>query len=512
MKTRVIVTLRKAVIFLHRWLGVCLCTLFLLWFCSGIAMMYWNYPAVSAADRLAHEETLDGSGINLSPGDAFAKLKSDRPPADVRLVVFDGRPAYRFRNGRTESLVYADTGETLAACPPDLSLQIASAWTRQPELAARREINTEEDQWTVSGQFRALRPLRKYSWPDGQQIYVSTVTCDVVQYTTRASRVGAYFGAIPHWLYFTPLRKRSAQWSQVVIWTSGIATLAALLGLTIGVWMYSPSKAYSFENHPSAIPYRGQKRWHMVLGLVFGLLAATWAFSGMLSMDPFLALQSGNSDVGGSQLSRALRTNAISLRAFAAKSPQQALRSLGSGFRPKELELASVMGKPVYLATAAVGDTLIIPLDGQPQSEFDHQTIINALEKAAKPHKITESRLVRKYESYYLDRHHLLPLPVIFVQFDDAERTTCYVDPKTARIVQSYNSHSRWNRWLYHGLHSLNFPWLYEHRPAWDLVMLTLLLGGISLCVTSLILAWKVVGRSFRASGSPSWIRTRNSH
>ncbi len=73
------------------------------------------------------------------------------------------------------------------------------------------------------------------------------MTGGVVQYTTRASRLGAYLGPIPHWLYFTALRKHGEQWSQVVIWASGLGTIVAILGITVGVWMYSPSKRYIYE-------------------------------------------------------------------------------------------------------------------------------------------------------------------------------------------------------------------------------------------------------------------------
>jgi hypothetical protein len=58
-------------------------------------------------------------------------------------------------------------------------------------------------------------------------------------------------------------------------------------------------------------------------------------------------------------------------------------------------------------------------------------------------------------------------------------------------------SASNWvSRWLYHGLHSLDFPWLYNYRPAWDIVMIAFMIGGTALCVTALILAWRVVGRT----------------
>ncbi len=73
-----------------------------------------------------------------------------------------------------------------------------------------------------------------------------------------------------------------------------------------------------------------------------------------------------------------------------------------------------------------------------------------------------------------------------------------YVDPKTARIVLSYDSHLRWNRWLYHGLHSINLPVLYRHRPAWDIVVLVLMFGCTFLSITSMLLAWGVLRRKSR--------------
>ena len=57
----------------------------------------------------------------------------------------------------------------------------------------------------------------------------------------------------------------------------------------------------------------------------------------------------------------------------------------------------------------------------------------------------------------------------------------------------------RWvSRWLYSGLHSLNFPWLYNNRPLWDIVVITFMLGGTALCVTSLVLSWRVLGQTLR--------------
>jgi hypothetical protein len=57
----------------------------------------------------------------------------------------------------------------------------------------------------------------------------------------------------------------------------------------------------------------------------------------------------------------------------------------------------------------------------------------------------------------------------------------------------SYDDRSRWNRWLYHGLHSWNFPWLYRNRPAWDLLVLVFLLGGTSLSITGVALGFQLL-------------------
>jgi hypothetical protein len=488
---------KRLAIFVHRWLGVALCLVFLLWFPSGIVMMYWGYPSVTVADQLRHSPVLDPASIALSPGDAYARLDVAEPPQEVRLNSFDARPVYRFRLARGEALVYADTGEERIDVSPELMLRVAAAWSGQPPGLATVESLDDVDQWTLQGVYQALGPLSKFSWPDGQQVYVSEASGEVVQYTTRAMRFWAYAGAIPHWLYFTPLRKHGSQWSRVVIWSSGIGTLAVCLGIVVGVWMYSPARAYRYEGAPSRIPYRGQKRWHMILGLIFGVGAATWAFSGMLSMEPFPAPRRDPpgrvSPDAGASLGRALR-EPPDLEAFSRLPPGQALSGQG-GLKVKDLELVSFPGRPAYLATIVDGETRVLSLDGDLAVEFDRQGLAELVTAAIAPVGPVEVRLLDRYDAYYLDRRGERPLPVLSVRLNDPEQSRYYVDPRTARVVGGYST-SRWmTRWLYHGLHSLEFPWLYEHRPLWDIVVITFMLGGTALVVTSVVLAWRVVWR-----------------
>ena len=389
--------LKRSAIFVHRWLGVALCLIFLLWFPSGIGMMYWDFPSVSDADRLERSPALDPSTIRLSPAEAYAKLGDEQPPGQVQLTTFDGRPVYRFVGRGGEALVYADTGDEQIEVSDAMMARIASAWTGQPAGAAKVEAVEHVDQWTIQGEFQNLSPLRKYSWPNGEQVYMSENTGEVAQYTTTASRLGAYVGAIPHWLYFTPLRKHGPEWSRLVIWSSGIGTVSALLGIVIGIWMYSPSKRYRYAGAPTSIPYRGQKRWHTIFGLIFGLGAATWAFSGMLSMDPFPTRTGGPTGGrrgnGGASIPQALRGR-MQLAAFAAKHPREALAQVAV----KELELTSFAGEPVYLATLGRGDTRIIPLEGEPRAELDRQRIIDVVRNATEATggaEISRARSVR---------------------------------------------------------------------------------------------------------------------
>ena len=218
--------LKRSLIFAHRWLGVALAVLFVLWFVSGIVMMYWSFPAVEASDRLERLPVLNPDRIKVSAASAAASTGRDLPAGQVRLTSFDGRPAWRLGGRGGWSMVFADDGTPADVVDDALIERAASAWARRPVSEATRELVEEVDQWTVGSNLRNLRPLYKYSFSDGQQVYINGNTAEVVQYTTPSSRFWAYLGAIPHWMYFTPLRKHQPQWFKFVVWTSLIGTVA----------------------------------------------------------------------------------------------------------------------------------------------------------------------------------------------------------------------------------------------------------------------------------------------
>ena len=69
---------------------------------------------------------------------------------------------------------------------------------------------------------------------------------------------------------------------------------------------------------------------------------------------------------------------------------------------------------------------------------------------------------------------------------------------KTATIVGRYSARGCVNRWLYHGLHSLDFPVFYFTRPLWDIVVIGLCAAGAILSGLGAVLGFRRLWRGVR--------------
>jgi len=117
--------------------------------------------------------------------------------------------------------------------------------------------------------------------------------------------------------------------------------------------------------------------------------------------------------------------------------------------------------------------------------------------KAANPEvRVLDTTLLNDYDSYYYSFDRQAPLPVVRIKFDDPDSTWLYIDPRMSRLVGRAHRRERLQRWIYHGLHSLDFSFLYYSRPAWDIVMVGLCLGGVTLSSIGVLIAWKRVARA----------------
>src|SRR5688572_8642042 len=77
-------------IYVHRWMGIMFGVVFVVWFVSGIAMMYVRMPELSVAERLGHSAPLDFSAATVTPAEALRSngLKSARVGLEMD---FNGR-------------------------------------------------------------------------------------------------------------------------------------------------------------------------------------------------------------------------------------------------------------------------------------------------------------------------------------------------------------------------------------------------------------------------------------
>jgi hypothetical protein len=454
--------------------------------------------------RLEKLPNLDVARVRLTPSEAADAGLIERPGRTVLLSIM-GRPAYRFGAGDVTT-VFADTGEVLEAATLAQAKTVASRFAGVTEDQVEHVATLDRvDQWTLV-QSRQL-PLHKFRIKDarGTELYVSPRTGEVTMVTTRKARGLAWISTIPHFFYFAALRENQPVWYQFVVWSSGLVCALAVLGLVLGV-------VQSWRNK-----YAGAMRWHYVTGLVFGVFTATWAFSGLLSMEPFEWTNSEPLDVR-----RDVFTGGpIELGQYAALRPAE-WDHIVNGRGIKEIELARIqdehyyvvrlahdpeadkrperLHQPYYITGRAENDRLLVRASTlQVRREpFSVDSLVARLRSALPDVPIVEQQLLADYDSYYYSRQDLTPLPVLRVKFADPGETWFYIDPSNSTMLSQITRLSRVERWLYNGLHSLDFPGFYDRRPLWDIGMILLLLGGLASSSIGLGLGFARVARGVR--------------
>jgi hypothetical protein len=456
---------RKWLILIHRYLGIALGLFFIVWFVSGVGMMYAGaMPTLSPEERLARMPAIDWSRVRLTPAEAAERASLKRGGGRVVLLTVDGRPVYRFTGGG-RTTVTSDTGNVVNVATESDALAIAARFMNLDKSAFRHAgVLTEPDQWTIGN--RRQMPLHKIvaSDADRTELYVSEPLSEVAVVTTRRTRVIAWLSAIPHWLYFEGLRRNDALWRQVILWTSGVGSVLALIGLVLGIVQ-------------ARTRYAGLMRWHYVSGVVFGVFTLTWVFSGLLSMQPWdWTTTEGGSGAG---LRQAFTGRPLDLSSFALPDAAAWNQALG-GRAAKEVEFVNVQGEPHYLVRGVEETPVLMtvhPLAVR-TGLFPTESLLERFREGDPEAPIVESELLTSYDSYYYSRNPRPPLPVLRVKVDDPDATWFYIDPRLSQPVARFSRRERIERWIYHGFHSLDFAFWYDRRPLWDIGVLTLLAGG----------------------------------
>src|SRR5688572_2905476 len=165
--------LRRALILTHRYLGIPLSVLFVLWFITGIAMIYvGGMPALSAQARLDRLPPLDLAAVSQTPAQAAEQAASGF--GRVTLTTVLDRPAYRFTSPYGSATVFADTGESLDEIDLETARNVAARFVGAAESDVELVRTVERpDQWTL--QLGRDLPLHKFAVRDGTgtEVYVS---------------------------------------------------------------------------------------------------------------------------------------------------------------------------------------------------------------------------------------------------------------------------------------------------------------------------------------------------
>jgi hypothetical protein len=156
------------------------------------------------------------------------------------------------------------------------------------------------------------------------------------------------------------------------------------------------------------------------------------------------------------------------------------------------LTSAPLGGKLYWTAAFADGSSRRFDASGlaAPVSERD---FAEAARRIAGTAAIAEQGLVNEADAYYyaLQRRRFeeIALPYYRIILKDDEQTRFYLDASTGALVHGVDSAGRWRRWLFSGLHRLDFAEWMRERPFRDVLMWLTLLGGLALSVTGVWLA-----------------------
>ena len=477
---------------IHRWIGVASCLLFLMWFLSGLVMLYVPYPALTDREALAGQPPIDWPKVHVPPREAEQLAGLPNQPRAMRLEMMAGRPVWRV-TGRAGELVTidAETATRIGAVGRAEATRIASAFSRA--LVAAIEA-VERDQWTVAGRYDPHRPFWRAALkgPGGRALYISSRTGAVMLDTDAHERFWNWLGAVPHWIYPTVLRQHPEGWRQVVIWVAGPCVLAAITGIWIGLLRVRLGRRRFKDGRVT--PYRGWMLWHHVAGLTGGVMLTFWIVSGWLSVDPGHFFRGEGPGEGAILRYERAKLPPIDVPGLDAAASRQAVR----------LDVVRAAGL-VWLEWRSSDRRLVVAAEGG-------RTLPNVsrLSKAARvlvPDGAA-ARVTRLTapDFYWYDVGSEPHLPVLRLRFQDSSGTWLYLDPATGAVLSRIDRRGRVYRFAYDLLHRWDAIPLVINPHARRAWIWLFSIVGIVTSVSGILLGWRRASRTIilrRPSGPP---------
>lgn len=464
-------------ILLHRWLGIAFCLLFAMWFATGIVMHFVPFPSLTESERFAGHTPVHGASVAIGPREAIS-ASGIEDAARVRLIQRSDGPVYVVSGrSRLKSIRASDAADATVKSP-HVALAEAKDHARKRGLDISYSSFVEladYDQWNVPNGFDRHRPLFRVALNDaaGTEVYVSSITGEIVLDTTRSERWWNFLGSVVHWIYPAILRKNWSLWDNIVWTLSLLAAVAATLGTVLGI------ARIKIRDKRVVSPYRGWHAQHHVLGLISTVFVLTWIFSGWLSMDH------------GRLFSRGQLTDA---EANAAE-PTPAWSTLPAAdwkaISPAAREVEWFAFDRNFYRRDRIGldrQTLFGSGDSRPG---DRSGFLNSREIQALIERLASGcsfPAVVAADDNYVASSTILGAPVY--------RSVCGdvwfdVDGASGIVLQRLDSSRRAYRWLYSALHTLDFPILVSHPRIRSTLIVSLCVCGLLFSVTGLVIGWR---------------------
>lgn len=476
---------------IHKITGTAIALFFLMWFVTGMVLLYHPYPRVTEEQLHDKKEELP----SLLPSIDAIQKRVDGEIKRLSLKQFQGQTLIDVATKDSAYVLNADTLEAIKPVTFTTAQWVASRWVDAPVLWV--DTIHEREQWILYSRYDKAMPIYKFYMADEArtELFVSGKTGEVQQRTTSDERFWAWLGAIPHKFYIPSLRKQTEIWQNTISIISGICLLAAVSGWLLGIsmWIKRYRRKHMWEN-----PYKKRwYRWHFLFGMIFGVFLIGWALSGIFAMQKvpqWMVPTDGEYTFRSSRLwgMKPLPMNCYRLDYRKLKEVYPHL---------KEVEWTHFGQIPAYRLVDGSKESFV-DASGQDIKplQIPEEIIRKGFQKIHGEDIPIHISLMEKSDNYYLSRRLPLPLPVYKVKVEDANESLYYVSPETG-YVRYLNKNKVVRKWLFNAPHYLDIDWLLARPWLWTISIWTLCIGCGIVCVTGLVLGIKVLLKKWKKIG-----------
>lgn len=474
---------------MHKLSGSLLSLMFVVWFISGIVLIFEGFPHASREERF----------LNLSAfkPDQFQNIQAPSPDfkGSLALELYNGKPVYRVYKGKKAQKVYdAQSLKQIDYFSVEDAKELSVSF--RGFSVKRVEKENETDQWVPWSYYKPLLPFYKcyLSDPAHTVLYVSEKSGEIIQETNRKSRWIGRIGAIPHWIYFKQLRSQISNWRIVMIILSSLGIVISLSGIYAGVIRKKAAKRKRLT------PYKKfWYKWHHLIGFFFGLFVFTFVLSGLISVTSVPDWMVG---VKSSEKKQLKWNQQLDITQFKNSTPQEIYLALDKKEGIRKIEWHTVLNQLqfwVFYENYQLPEVYVLYNNGiAPLQPYSMEEIKLQAEQIIGEVPFTINKQ-EGFDYYYSGSGmYYMPLPAYKIKVGDESGTWLYINPANGHLVKTMTKNARLRRWLYRFLHTFDSPFLKKHENLRKLILLILSVAGLGVSISGLVLSVKWFKRKLK--------------